>query len=157
MYVSGLFTLLEKRRSGCWVDGEYRGIWGYSDDNWAMAPSLSALQDMINTMEEYALSHNLIFSTDTNPTKCKTKCMAYLRKQRNLPSMILCGNPLPWVHSIKHLGITVNNVVDGCVQDIMIKHVQYTERCNEILQEFHFAHPDVKTNLHSIHNSHFTG
>ena len=52
MYVAGLFVLLEKRRAGCWVEGDYRGIWGYSDDNWAMAPSLSALQDMILTMEE---------------------------------------------------------------------------------------------------------
>ena len=27
MYVAGLFSLLEKRRTGCWVEGEYRGIW----------------------------------------------------------------------------------------------------------------------------------
>ena len=121
MYVVGLFSLLEKRRTGCWVEEEYRGIWGYSDDNWAMAPSLSALQDMINTMEEYAMSHNLKFSTDPNPTKCKTKCMAYLRKKRELPSMILCGNPLPWANNIKHLGITVNNVIYGCQEDIMKK------------------------------------
>ena len=112
MYVAGLFELLEKRRAGCWLEGEYAGIWGYSDDNWAMAPSLSALQDMIETMEEYASSHNLKFSTDPDPKKCKTKCMAYIRKPRELPSMMLCGNPLPWVDSIKHLGITVTNKVD---------------------------------------------
>ena len=40
MYVAGLFTLLEQRRAGCWVEGEYRGIWGYSDDNWVLASSL---------------------------------------------------------------------------------------------------------------------
>ena len=28
MYVAGLFSLLEQRRAGCWVEGEYRGIWG---------------------------------------------------------------------------------------------------------------------------------
>ena len=43
MYVAGLFTLLDQRRAGCRVEGEYRGIWGYSDDNWAIAPSLSSL------------------------------------------------------------------------------------------------------------------
>ena len=78
IYVAGLFTKLEQRGSGCWINGEYRGIWGYSDDNWALAPSLTSLQDMILTMEEYAASHNLQFSTDPNPQKCKTKCLAYL-------------------------------------------------------------------------------
>ena len=70
LYVAGLFSILEKRGSGCWINGEYRGIWGYSDDNWALAPSLTSLQDMILTMEEYAASHNLQFSTDLNPQKC---------------------------------------------------------------------------------------
>ena len=136
MYVAGLFQLLEERRAGCWVEGEYRGIWGYSDDNWAVAPSLSSLQDMISTMEEYANSHNLKFSTDPNPVKCKTKCMAYLRKPRNLPSMMLCGTTLPWVDHIKHLGITVTNEIDGCQKDIMIKRAQFIGSSSEILQEF---------------------
>ena len=157
MYVAGLFILLEKRRSGCWVEGEYRGIWGYSDDNWAMAPSLSSLQDMIVTMEQYALSHNLKFSTDPNPIKCKTKCLAYLKKQRELPSMMLCGTALPWVDRVKHLGITVTNTLNGCQKDIMIKRARFIERSTEILQEFHFAPPAAKMKLHNIYNSHFTG
>ena len=157
MYVAGLFILLEKRRAGCWIEGEYRGIWGYSDDNWAMAPSLSSLQDMIQTMEEYALSHNLIFSTDPNPSKCKTKCMAYLKRPRDLPSMNLCGTPLPWVDKVKHLGITVSNIIDGCQKDIMIKRARYIERSTEILQEFYFVTSDMKMKLHNIYNSHFTG
>jgi hypothetical protein len=82
LYVAGLFTLLENRGSGCWIEGDYRGIWGYSDDNWALAPSLSSLQDMIRTMEEYAESHNLRFSTDPDPRKCKTKCLAFIKKPR---------------------------------------------------------------------------
>jgi hypothetical protein len=157
MYVAKLFTLLEQRWAGCWVEGEYRGIWGYSDDNWAMAPSLSSLQDMIDTMEEYAVSHNLIFSTDPNPVKCKTKCMAYLKRQRVLPNMTLCGTPLPWVDKLKHLGITVTSIIDGCQKDISIKRARYIERSCEILQEFHFTAPLMKMKLHSIYNSHFTG
>ena len=157
MYVAGLFLLLEQRRAGCWVEGEYRGIWGYSDDNWALAPSLTALRDMISTMEEYANSHNLKFSTDPNPAKCKTKCMAYLRKQRELPSMMLCGTSLPWVDQLKHLGITVTNSIDGCQKDIMQKRAMFISRSSEINQEFHFVPPDGKMKLHCIYNSHFTG
>ena len=59
-----------------------------------------------------------LISTDTNPDKCKTKLMAFLKKKRELPKLMLCGNPLPWVTKIKHLGNTISNVVDGCQLDI---------------------------------------
>ena len=123
-----------------------------------MAPSLSALQDMILTMEEYALSHNLKFLTEPDPKKCKTKCMAYLRgKTRNLPSMMLCGNPLPWVDTVKHLGITVTNDIDGCQKDMMLKRARYIERNCEILQKFNFTPSDSKMKLNIVYSSHFTG
>ena len=63
-YCEELFSLLKQRRTGCWVMGTYHGIFGYSDDNWLLAPSLAALQDMLKTCEEYAEGHNLKFSTD---------------------------------------------------------------------------------------------
>ena len=103
VYCEELFETLQRRHSGCWVRGYYRGIFGYSDDNWVLAPSLSALQDILRTCEEFAASHNLKFSTDPDPGKCKTKCMAFLKKSMDLPPMFLCGNPLPWVDSLKHL------------------------------------------------------
>ena len=40
MYCEELFATLSRRHSGCWVRGYYRGIFGYSDDNWLLAPSL---------------------------------------------------------------------------------------------------------------------
>ena len=42
-YCEHLFSLLEKRRYGCWVNGFYLGLLGYSDDNICLAPSLKAL------------------------------------------------------------------------------------------------------------------
>ena len=101
--------------------GKYRGIFGYSDDNWLIAPSLPALQDMLVTCQEYAASHNLKFSTDLDPKKCKTKCMAFLQRQRDLPSMMLCGNPLPWVDKLLHLGNMVSNQIDGGQLDMKQK------------------------------------
>ena len=62
MYCEELFATLRRRRSGCWVQGYFRGIFGYSDDNWLLAPSLSALQDMLNTCQEFAAAHNLKFN-----------------------------------------------------------------------------------------------
>ena len=111
-YVNNLFQLLRQRSAGCWVKGSFHGIFGYSDDNFLMAPSLAWLQEMLNTSEEYALSHNLKFSTDPQPKKCKTKCIAFLKRQRDLPNLKLCGNNLPWVSSGKHLGNTIENKMD---------------------------------------------
>ena len=50
-YCEELFSILKQRRSGCWMLESYSGIFGYSDDNWLLAPSLNALQDMLTTCE----------------------------------------------------------------------------------------------------------
>ena len=152
-YCDELFSILQQRRTGCWVLGKYHGIFGYSDDNWLLAPSLSALQDMLLTCEEYAASHNLTISTDTDPEKCKTKLMAFLRKPRDLPSLTLCGTELPWVKKVKHLGNTISNTMDGNQLDMRVK----TAKNNTICQEFHFAHPKAKSTINGIYNGHFTG
>jgi hypothetical protein len=157
MYCEELFETLRRRRSGCWVMGKFRGIFGYSDDNWLIAPSLSALQDMLDTCQEYAATHNLKFSTDQDPKKCKTKCMAFLKKKRELPSMMLCGNPLPWVDRLLHLGNMVSNVVDGGQADMNQKAAQYIDKNCNINQEFSFAHPMSRIELNKIYNCHFSG
>ena len=157
LYCEELFETLRRRHSGCWVGGHYRGIFGYSDDNWVMAPSLSALQDILKTCEEFAASHNLSSSTDPDPAKYKTKCMAFLKKPRELPEMILCGNPLPWVTSLKHLGTRVTNQIDGCQMDMKQKIAMYIDKNCNLNQEFYFAHPATKFKVNSIYNCHFSG
>ena len=137
--------------------GKLPWIFGYSDDNWLLAPSLNALQDMLQTCEEYALSHNLKFSTDPDPVKCKTKLMAFLRKPRELPGLLLCGTPLPWVNQLKHLGNHISNNVDGNQLDMKIKNAKYIDKNNSLCQEFYFTHPENKVQLNSIFNNHYTG
>ena len=140
-----------------WVLGDYHGIFGYSDDNWLLAPSLGALQDMLRTCEEYASTHNLKFSTDPDPVKCKTKLMAFLRRPRELPSLLLCGVELPWVDKIKHLGNNITNTIEGNQFDIRVKSAMYIDKCNSLSQEFYFTHPVTKVHINTIYNSHFTG
>ena len=86
---------------------------------------------MIKTCEEFAIAHNLRFSTDAKPSKCKTKCMAFLHHQRELPNMKLNDNPLPWVSELVHLGTKITNEVNGCQKDIVEKKARYIDRaCN---------------------------
>ena len=156
-YTNDLFKLLRNKSTGCWVNSSYQGIFGYSDDNILMAPSISALQDMLTTFEEYAQEHNLKFSTDPNPRKCKTKCLAFQKRPKPLPNLVLCGVPLPWVDSCKHLGNTVENKINGMKKDISIKRASYVAKNNELCQEFHFPHPVTKIKVNNIYNTHFSG
>ena len=50
-YCQELFNLLEKNRAGCWINGFFMGLIGYSDDNICLAPSLKALQEMLKICE----------------------------------------------------------------------------------------------------------
>ena len=130
---------------------------GYSDDNFLLAPSLYALQEMLRIFELYSKSHDLQFSTDPDPRKCKTKCIAFLKQKRDLPSMKLCSNDLPWVSVGKHLGNNIEDKVDGMKLDMKIKRANYINKNNELCQEFHFCHPITKFEFNQIYNSSFSG
>ena len=156
-YVNNLFKLLRRRTTGCWVNNNFHGMFGYSDDNWVLAPSVSSLREMMKTIEDYCSEHNLKFSTDPNPKKCKTKCVAYLKKARILPDIFLCGNPLPWVKEGIHLGNNIEEKYNGMIRDIKIKRANYISKNCELQQEFMFAHPKTRFQTNMIYNSHFTG
>ena len=157
IYMNDLFKILRRNKIGCWVNGEYCGIYGYSDDNFLLAPSLHGLQEMLQICEKYANDHNLKFSTDPNPKKCKTKCIAFMKKKKDLPGLRLCGNNLPWVESRKHLGVNLNDQSDGLKYDMKIKRAQYITKNNELSQEFSFCHPRAQFHLNQVYNSSFPG
>ena len=52
VHVNDLYKLLRKRRSGCWINGHYMGILGYSDDILLLAPTVDSLKDMVKSCEE---------------------------------------------------------------------------------------------------------
>ena len=83
--------------------------------------------------------------------------MAFLAKPRKLPDMYLCGNPLPWVDNLKHLGTMVTNKIDGGQLDIKQKIARYIDKNCTLNQEFHYTHPTTKISLNSIYNCHFSG
>ena len=157
IYMNDLFKILRRSKLGCWINGDFLGILGYSDDNLILAPSLHALQEMVLICEKYAREHNLKFSTDPDPKKCKTKCIAFLRRPRDIPCIKLCGNSLPWVSTGKHLGNTLENKIDGMKQDTRVKRAQYITRNNNLYQEFSFCHPHTRFHLNSVYNTSFTG
>ena len=152
-YTDGLFKILRDQKVGCWIQGRFTGAVGYADDNLVMSPTLPGLQMMMKTCEKFAKEHNLQFSTNENPQKSKTKCLAYLIKPRNLKPIKLNGNNLPWMNfpdTVKHLGTTIDNSHNGLSSDILQKRAKFIQGNNELLQEFHFADPETKCHLNNV-------
>ena len=112
---------------------------------------------MIDTCVKYGNEHGLKFSTNEDPKKCKTKCIAFLTKKREIGELKLDRKKLPWVDDAKHLGNKVSNKCKRMKQDVMEKRAAYISKNNEIVQEFHFAHPKTLVKINNIFNSHFYG
>ena len=156
VYLNDVYKLLRRRRSGCWVNGEFNGICGYSDDILLLAPCIDALQNMLSTYKKYAQEHNLQFSTNINPIKSKTKCIPFIkRKGLVLKEMVLCNNNIPWVNSFKHLGCVLTNSSNIMSDDVMFKQAVYVNRNNELCQEFYFTDPNLKIQINNLFNTSF--
>ena len=156
-YCYDLTDNLKNSGYGCTINDVYAGIAGYSDDDLLLAPSISALQGMLKIAEDYAIQHGLKFSTDPNPKKSKTKCISFLLNPRPLPKMQLCGNLLPWVDTIIHLGNTITNDTVLLEHDMSIKKARYISKNIELNQEFHFSAAQTTITLNNIYNNSWFG
>ena len=52
---------------------------------------------------------------------------------------------------------TLSLIQDGYSKDTRIKRAQFIEKNCELIQEFGFAHPEVKTKINRIYNTSFPG
>ena len=156
-YCYEFFNILKNSGYGCVINNIYAGVYGYSDDDILLAPTHSALTEMIKLAEIYFSKHGLKFSTDPDPKKSKTKCIAWLQTQRPLPMIELCGSQLPWVDKIVHLGMTLTNKSDIIESDMNIRKACYVSRNIELNQEFHFTTSETKIKINELYNSSWFG
>ena len=54
VYMDILFLKLKERRIGCFIGDMFFGAIGYADDTALLAPSLSALRQMLQICDEFA-------------------------------------------------------------------------------------------------------
>ena len=77
VYLDDLLRKLRELKLGCHIGGYWLGGCGYADDLILLAPSRDVLQRMLEVCEAYASDHNLVFSTDPEPSKSKSMCMYF--------------------------------------------------------------------------------
>ena len=145
LYMDELLKKLRKLGVGCHISGIYYGAALYADDLVLLAPSRTALQHMLNICEQYAGEHNLVFSTDPDPQKSKTKSLYMVGKVRGgriqYPKPVrLCGVDLPWVASANHLGHELHQDC-SMEHDARSKRMAFITESTDIRETFAWAHP----------------
>ena len=107
LYMLPLLTELRRKDLGCHVAGLYMGSAAFADDLILVCPVRSAAMGMLKTCEEWAEQYGITFLTDPNPAKSKTKAMVVKGERKGstmLAPLSLCGNLLPYVPRLDHLG-----------------------------------------------------
>ena len=71
--------------------------------------------------------------------------------------VILCGNSIPWVSMITHLGSTITDEKDCLSADMKIKKAKYVSKNIDLNQEFNFAAAETRLLVNKIYNSTWYG
>ena len=69
---------------------------------------------------------------------------------------MLDKSPLPWVPSLKHLGVTLETDNSMSI-DIVQKRGSFIGKINSLKQEFHFVNPSVMMRIYNIYTMSFYG
>ena len=159
LYLNDLLETLRMKGLGCHVAGVWVGAAGYADDLFLLAPTRETMSRMLKVCANCAAIHNLVFSTDVNPFKSKTKCIFMNGKKGNeLPNGVpkpleLYWKNLPWVPYATHLG---HELHQSCTMefDCRIKRAKFIDSSLEIRDTFSFAHPNqilTAVQMYSLH------
>ena len=54
--------ILRKNNIFCRNGSEYTSVFCYADDLSSLCPSFTGIKEMLNTCEDYALKHNILFN-----------------------------------------------------------------------------------------------
>ena len=144
VYLDDLLKELRGLGLGCHIGGYWYGAMGYADDLVLLAPNREVLQRMLIICQNYAMSHNLVFSTDPVPAKSKTKCLFFCGKAGRVqyPDPVqLDGKDLPWVECADHLGHCLHQVTN-MDKDSQRARGRFINKTVEIRQELFFARPE---------------
>ena len=106
VYLDDLIQELCQHGLGCRIAGLWVGAVGFADDLLLMAPSRSSMAKMFQVCELYAQNLNLVFSTDANPKKSKSKTIFMTgNRLKNVAKPVplqLYGKDLPIVPYMPH-------------------------------------------------------
>ena len=156
-YLDPLLKELRDSSFGCRIGAHWYGALAYADDLILLAPSVQSLQNMVKICQDHASKNDLLFSSDPDPEKSKTICVAFnCQDKKKLADIYLDDNALPWKESAKHIGniLQENGTMD---KDLKVKRAKFIQTCMAQNDEFECLDMESQIKLLNIYNSHFTG
>ncbi|XP_026323252.1 uncharacterized protein LOC113232693 [Hyposmocoma kahamanoa] len=148
LYVDELIGGLSGMHAGCYVGSTCINNISYADDMVLLSPSVGALVQLLETCEEYATAHGLVY----NPKKSEVIIFkAGNIKPYYVPPILLHGTPLKVVESVKYLGHILSN--DDL--DIDRERRALSVRSNMLARRFARCSYDVKVTLFKAYSQSF--
>ena len=141
IYIDDLLLELENNGIGCYVGSIFSGAYAYADDITLLAPSVSALRNMLDVCVKYATDHDILFNSK--------KSQLIIFKHGNSfvpdPKITVNGEHVKVYSSVIHLGHVVNeNIFNHDSRRIISK---FNKQCNGFLADFKFASADLRNTL----------
>ena len=143
VYIDGLSCKLNNIGVGCYINNVCINHICYADDIVVMAPSVAALQRILNECNVYADDHVIKFSVgDEGKSQCLI-CWPRSWRHKFLPKFTLSGFLLPIVESYEYLGYTVCNTQQDN-DEIMKRMRKLYSTGNMIINKFRNCSDEVK-------------
>ena len=124
VYCDPLLAQLRLQGVGCHMAGLWVGAQLYCDDLLLLAPDRRSMEIMLQGAETWAKDFGIIFSTDEDSNKSKSKFIFVIgsEKHRKKPaSILLNGQILPWVASTSPVGQITDFSASGSSRNIWFR------------------------------------
>ena len=135
---------------GCVIGGVFINHLSYADDMVLLAPSVKALQLLLDTCYAYSVDHDILYNVT------KSVCMLFrptwLRNVPQYPIVTLNERNLEYVDKYKYLGHNLcADLSDDCDVGEQLRKL-YTIG-NVLIRKFRFCHDNVKCELFRVYCS----
>ena len=140
IYVDDLNIKLNRTKVGCHIYNTPVNNFSYADDLALVAPSATALNQLLQTCESFANENYIIFSTT------KSVCMSVLpncSSIKKVPNIYLGNCKLTYVEEFNYLGHTINSKFSDD-EDVKKETRKLCAQGNTIIRKFRFCNFDAK-------------
>jgi len=149
VYTDALLNALKKCKVGCHIHNLYAGALSYADDVTLLAPSFTAMREMLKVCEIFSENFDVLFNSS------KSVSLVFNSPVVNTIDLTLHGEVIPRKSSAIHLG---NYIGLGATQSNMKKAMNdLCTRCNYVRNTFKFCRFSEKCLLFSTFCTSFYG
>jgi hypothetical protein len=144
IYIDNLLKRLKDSGLGCYLGAHFVGALAYADDIVLIAPTASAMRQLLHICEEYAHEYSIEFNASKSkllivrPSGCRDHEAAY--------SFYIDNKPIETVSSFSHLGHLITSTLSDDA-DITMRRNNFIGQVNNVLSYFRTLKSNVLVKL----------